>query len=170
MISLDDKIWKELTSGYKILYDVSPVLKRLEMTNDPSTEDEIWKELWEELHHQGDIGTASYLAIPHLIRIAKTKERVDFNIFGLFSTIEIQRHVDGNPEIPSEFRTEYLDSLKEIVDLVQIIKNDNWDNTLTSCVLSAIAVSKGQIKLGKILLDLEDPDMIDSLEEFLENH
>lgn len=170
MISLDDKIWKDLTSGYKILYDVSPVLKRLEITNDPSTEDEIWKELWEELHHQGDIGTASYLTIPHLIRIAKAKRKIDFNIFGLFSTIEIQRHVEGNPEIPSEFRNDYLNSFKEIVELAQLIENDNWDNTLTSCVLSAIAVSKGQIKLGKILLDLEDSDMIDSFEEFLENY
>jgi len=31
--------------------------------------DAAWAELWQGLHHQGDVCEASYAAVPHLVRI-----------------------------------------------------------------------------------------------------
>lgn len=60
LLSLDDLQWKQLEGGYKgIAYDSSVALKRLGQTNTLQQATLIYQELWDELHHQGDIGLAS---------------------------------------------------------------------------------------------------------------
>ena len=68
MVSLNDEFWDHLTGGYKTRFDPRSHFARLEAGEDVEN---IWHELWEELHHQGDIGTASYAAVPHLVMIYK---------------------------------------------------------------------------------------------------
>jgi hypothetical protein len=58
MLLLTDTIWRELQGGYRIPYDASKTLVRMERG------ESVWEELWNELHHQGDVGVASYAAIP----------------------------------------------------------------------------------------------------------
>jgi hypothetical protein len=43
------------------------------------TREPAWDELWEELHHQGDVGEASYASVAHLVRIHRTGVVVDWN-------------------------------------------------------------------------------------------
>jgi hypothetical protein len=66
MLDFDDSRWKGLKGGYRIPYDPRPVLRNLEEGKDLS---DAWSELWDELHHQGDVDVASYAAVPHLVRI-----------------------------------------------------------------------------------------------------
>jgi len=66
MLSFDDERWNHLTGGYKTPFDPRPFLRRLENQQDTET---AWQELWEELHHQMDVGDASYTAIPELLRV-----------------------------------------------------------------------------------------------------
>lgn len=91
MLNLDDPKWKELNGGYRTPYDASIALRELEAGED------AWDELWQELHHQGDVGEASYAAVPHLVRIAGAASEIDRNLFSLVATIEIERHRGGNP-------------------------------------------------------------------------
>ncbi|MFN8607511.1 MAG: hypothetical protein U0931_08265 [Vulcanimicrobiota bacterium] len=92
LLSLDDARWKDLLGGYKAPYDAAAPLRRMEAGED------VWEELWNELHHQGDVDTASYTAVPHLVRLAK-KNR-DFNLYALVGVIEVERHRKTNPPIP----------------------------------------------------------------------
>jgi hypothetical protein len=62
MLSLTDPIWHELEGGYRVPYDASKALARMERGKS------VWDEFWNELHHQGDVGVASYAAIPQLVR------------------------------------------------------------------------------------------------------
>jgi len=89
-MELTDKIWKELKGGYKILYDVSIPLGQLENSDDDEAISKVWDELWNELHHQGDVGIASYLAVPQLVRIGIKKDLFDWNLLGICSVIEQQ--------------------------------------------------------------------------------
>jgi len=66
MLSFDDERWNHLTGRYKTPFDPRPFLRRLENQQDTET---AWQELWEELHHQVDVGDASYTAIPELLRV-----------------------------------------------------------------------------------------------------
>ena len=64
MLSLDDPRWQQFTGGYRAPYDASPALPAL---FSGSVRAELWDELFEELHHQGDLGPASYAAVPHIV-------------------------------------------------------------------------------------------------------
>jgi hypothetical protein len=64
-------------------FDPRPILQVLETGDDSAA----WDQLWEELHHQGDVGEASYAAVPHLIRIQAQRSDVNWNLYALISTI-----------------------------------------------------------------------------------
>ena len=80
MLSLDDNRWSDLTGGYKTQFDPRPLLLELETTPDSAT---AWHELWEELHHQGDVGSASYAAIPQLVRIHRKRGVGEWNTYAI---------------------------------------------------------------------------------------
>lgn len=74
MLSLTDPIWLELQGGYRMPYDASKALAQMEGG------ESVWDELWNELHHQGDVGVASYAAIPQLVRISEARRGSDWNL------------------------------------------------------------------------------------------
>jgi hypothetical protein len=164
-MELTDKIWKDLQGGYKIPYDVSIPLRKLEETKNPDAIKKVFEELWDELHHQGDVGLASYLALPQLVRICKSKDLYDLNLLGLCCVIEQQRHLGENPTLPIEFQNYYNQGLKDLKQFVLDNLDKDLDNITTTFSLSALATCSGQIKLGKAIMELEDNDILD---EFLE--
>jgi hypothetical protein len=90
----------------------------LEETQDKEKIKIIFEELWNELHHQGDVGLASYLAVPQLVRIGKTKGLFDWNLLGLCSVIEQQRHLGQNPPLPTEYKDYYENGLMELKQFI----------------------------------------------------
>ena len=165
-MTLDDNIWKELKGGYKILYDASVPLRQLEKATDKKEIERILDELWNELHHQGDVGEASYLAVPQLVRIAKSKGLFDWKIYGLCAVIEQQRHVGKNPLIPTEYMDYYKNGLTELNQFVISNLNEPHNDSDLRVILSTIATCKGQARLGKAIIDMSD----DVLDEFLEQY
>jgi hypothetical protein len=164
MITLNDNIWKELEGGYKIPYDVSVPLTQMERATSSVEIDKILTELWDELHHQGDVGVASYLAIPQLVRISRDKSLFNWNVLALCSTIEQQRHLGENPPLPTEYTEYYNNGLIELKEFIL----DNFrfiqDELTLRAALSALAVCNGEMKLSKAIIELSD----DTLDEFLE--
>ncbi|MDX5423149.1 MAG: hypothetical protein LPK14_12910 [Hymenobacteraceae bacterium] len=164
MIQLNDPKWKELEGGYRTPYDASVALRKLENAVSSEEVEGILAELWDELHHQGNVGLASYFAVPHLIRIGKEKGIVNSSLLGLIAVIEVQRHKE-NPQIPKEHQEDYLNSLKAIPELIETGDTNDWDLAFTAAALSALAASKGQIKVAQAVLNFDDEDVLD---EFLE--
>jgi hypothetical protein len=118
------------------------------------------------LHHQGDVGEASYLAVPQLVRIAKGKRLFDWKIYGLCAVIEQQRHLGKNPSIPTQYIDYYKNGLIELNQFVISNLNERHDDSDLRVILSTIATCKGQVKLGKAILEMSD----DVLDEFLEQY
>src|SRR5688500_1463687 len=98
MLSLDDPRWRTLHGGYRLLYDPTPALRRLaaEWENAPA-----WEELWNELHHQGDVGEASYAALTVIAELARAVASRGWNVYALAATIETERHAQRNPSLPT---------------------------------------------------------------------
>jgi len=164
-MTLKDTVWSGLEGGYRTIYDASIPLERLEKTSDPNESDEIWAELWNELHHQGDVGLASYLALPQIIRIGKLKNIFDLNLLGLCLVIEQQRVLGNNPSLPIEFELYYKQGLEDMyLYTMDSIKKDLDKSTFTYAI-AALATCKGLTKLGKAIMEMEDTDF---LEEFLQ--
>lgn len=165
-MKLDAKLWKELQGGYRTKYDVSVPLRQLEEAKDGEEMRVIYNELWNELHHQGDVGLASYLALPQLVRIGNAKGLFDWNLLGLCCVIEQQRHLGNNPRLPEEYTEYYEGGLKELKEIaITIISMEN-DSTTLRMALAALATCTGQIKLGKSIMDLDDDVMDEFLEQF----
>lgn len=165
-MTLDDDIWKSLAGGYQTPYDASIALKKLEAAGTNDEMRPIFEELWNELHHQGDVGLASYLSLPQLVRIARTKNLFDWNILGLCAVIEQERHLHNNPELPKEFSDYYQNGLAELKSFLLSHLARPLDSETFRIACSALATVSGEIKLGKAIIELEDASLDEFLEQF----
>jgi hypothetical protein len=160
MLPLDDPKWSELLGGYRVPYDPSAALRCLERGED------VWDELWQELHHQGDVGEASYATVPHLVRIAKSLARRDFNFYGLVSTIEIERHRKSNPPLPEWLAQAYVEAMRELLELALRDLRFVKDRETIRSILGAIALAKGDLKLGALISHSDDSEIDEVLEHY----
>ncbi len=167
MPELNSNIWKELEGGYRELYNASIPLLKFESEIDRSLIDEIFSELWENLHHQGDVGIASYLSVPHLVRIAIQRSIYNWNVLAICAVIEQQRILGNNPKLPTEFEGEYYNALSELKTYSLDFIKRKYSKDDATVIFSAIATCDGNHKLGKALLNLSDASILD---EFLENY
>ncbi len=91
--------WSSLRHAYGAASDVPALLTALETAPAPSRFDEDpWFSLWSALYHQGDVYSASYAALPELIRIAASRngrERAECLL--LAGCIELERHTERAP-------------------------------------------------------------------------
>jgi len=161
MISLDDPKWRDLDGGYRVRYDASVDLKKLEAGED------VWEVFWNELHHQGDVGEASYAAVPHLVRIAESAPKRDWNLFGLVSIIEVERHRKGNPPVPSWLEADYNESLTKLLSLAFKELATSSDLMTIRSALAAVALAKGDLRLGAVLIHLCSSEIDELAEERL---
>ena len=153
MMRLDDPIWQTLKGGYHVLYDASSALLALQ-----SGDDRGFVLLWENLHHQGDVDEASYAALPALVEIGRARHKRDWNFYGLINTIELSRQ-QGNPPIPEWLDVEYHAALHELLAIALAdIPNIEDPLTLRQAFASA-AIAKGNIRLGRLLADLDDSEI-----------
>ena len=152
MLDLNCEKWKCLKGGYRINYDASILLKELENTQDENRIKKIMDELWENLHHQGDVGLASYFAIPHLIRIGIKNQIKGYDIPGIVAVVETQRHAN-NPKLPDEYLEEYKKEIKEITQLINQNQENEWERDYAVYATAAIAAVNGQVDLAKTILD-----------------
>lgn len=163
-MDLNNQKWKELNGAYGTRYNASIELKKLEKTGNKNEADEILDRLWNELYHQGDVGSASYYSVPHLVRIASDKSLFHWRIIGLPLIIEHQRQKHSNPELPNDLKEEYLEAFQKLGDFaVQQLSNE-LDEASYVAAISAIVTSSGRVSLGRAILEMEDKDV---LQEFL---
>ena len=156
MLSLDNPRWQSLTGGYRCPYDASVALRQLEHGED------VWDELWTELHHQGDVGPASYAAVPHLVRIAVQQRGGDWNTYAIVSTIEIARLHPPNPELPDWLEQSYVQAIQDLAKLALVELESTDDDLLVVSALGLIALARGLKKLG-MLIGMTDASEIDEI-------
>ena len=164
MLAYDDPRWKHLNGGYGKPYDPTAALSALESG---ANIQEAWAELWQELHHQGDIGEASYAAVPHLVRIHRHSGNLDWNLYALMSTIEVERHRRSNPVLPDWLEPSYRDAWETLLDLALADLKKSEDQLTVRAILGAIALCKGLIKFGALISSFDESEITEYLDEYL---
>jgi hypothetical protein len=155
MIELDDPRWSELQGGYRVPYDPRPALLDLEQSHAVET---AWEELWAELHHQGDVGEASYAPVPHLVRIHARRGVPDWNTYALVAKIEDVRRNEGNPAMPAWLSQSYDTALRQLVELgLDDFRQANQPE-LINAIFAILAFGKGQPLLGRFAIDFTDDE------------
>jgi hypothetical protein len=164
MLSLDSPKWSELVHAYGAATNIPDLLRQLERVPPYDGETEPWFSIWSALAHQGDVYSASFAAVPHVVRIlAQAPDKADFSYFQFPAWVEICRQ-KKSVAIPEELATDYFAALRQLPDLVAQAADREWDEALLICALSAIAAAKGYVKVAEALQELSSS----VAEEFLE--
>lgn len=140
MISLEDARWSNLRGGYNMPFDPRPSLKKLETRSDTT---EVWHELWVELHHQGDVGEASFAAAPFLVKIYRKRGILDWNTYAIVAIIELARKDGNNPDVPQWIEGDYFQAIRELAEIgaTEVLQAESAEDV--RAILSIIAIAKG---------------------------
>jgi hypothetical protein len=155
MLSLDSPRWAELATAYGAADNIPELLRNLESV--PNAEDwreEPWFGIWSALAYQGDVYSASFAAVPHVVRVlASAPERAGFSYFQFPAWVEICRRRTGEP-IPEDLRDSYRRALVQLPELAAAAAARHWDEAMLQSVLAAIAVTKGSADVAEAAMEL----------------
>jgi hypothetical protein len=124
-----------------------------------------WQELWNELYHQGDVGEASYAAVPHLVRIHAALNVPDWNTYALVAIIEWARRDGRNPGLPPNLLEAYEGAWRRLVELGLHELGAAEDPTLISSIIGVIAIRKGQLALGRLAVLFTEDERKEMIEK-----
>lgn len=162
MIPDDDRRWGLLKGGYRVPYDPRPALSRLRSDGADAT---AWAELWENLHHQGDVDDAAYASIVLLAGVHGTGlSRA--NLFALAATVEVERGRRTNPPLPDWLEADYQRAWRELRHAALRELEHSTDAGVLQYAAAVVLLSKGLDRLGALVWYHDDS----TLREFLDQH
>lgn len=145
--------WDELIGGYGTPCDPRPLI-------DSAADGRgSWDDVFQELYHQGDVGTASNAAVPILAGIAEVDSAARWVIFGLPAAIEDARLRGRNPEIPDWLSKAYAGAWDRLFDAALRRLADAIDPPLVQSLLAVLAFHKGQPLLGRLASDFTTDEL-----------
>ena len=171
MLPLDSPAWAELTHIYGKAADVPGLLRELEGSPSQPVIDWSgpWQGLWETLCHGGlEVNTASYAAVPHLLRIGMVAAPAAiWGYFCFLASIETSRLLGLGPSVPDTLHEWYFEALQRMHEWVCQLAPVPWDYLLTQSAAAALAASKGHAELARAFLELT-PDNLRAFSELVE--
>jgi len=158
MLSLNDKRWQNLDGGYRTRFDPRPLFSKLEANKDTKA---VWHELWEGLHHQGDVGEASFAAVPHLVRIYRQQGTFDWNTYGIVGTIELGRGQRKNPQVPKWLEEAYFKAIRDLAEIgaTEVLQAKSAEDI--RAILSILALATGARTHARFLLNYSDEELLE---------
>jgi hypothetical protein len=163
MLRLDDPLWPTLETAYGDAAGVPSLLARLASLPAAAGDAEPWFSLWSALAHQGEVYSASFAAVPHVVAamaIDPTRASADYLHFPAW--VEICRRRNG-AALPADLAPAYTEALARLPGLVAAAAARPWDEDFTACALAALAAAKGHDAIARAALELSD----DTAQEFL---
>ncbi|MGF1631701.1 MAG: hypothetical protein ACFCUT_19675 [Kiloniellaceae bacterium] len=164
MLPLDSPRWSELTHAYGTAEDVPGMLKAAApLPPYRSYKDEPYFSLWSALCHQGDIYSASYAALPHLVEIVRTNtDRLSVSLLSLIAAVESARVQGKGPAIPDYLSDGYQAVLTSLPSFAAQLVNAAQDEEACRAVLAVLAAAKGYGRISAAIGELS-PKVVDKL-------
>lgn len=158
-MELSEDGWSRLQGGYRSPYDPRNAIRQLRRKDSQA----VWDELWQELHHQGDVGDASYAAVPEIVRVCRDWIEQDWNAFALIATIEEARGSPKNPPLPDWLKPAYEATWVDLEELALKAFPNATDDALICSILAVLALRKAQPGLSRmsLLTEAERQQMLD---------
>jgi hypothetical protein len=168
MLALESPRWSELQHAYGSASDIPALLRQLEKVPDGNGKEEPWFSLWSALAHQGDVYSASFAAVPHVIEaLSKAPDRAGSAYFHFPAWVEVCRHRKGIA-VPDDLEPAYTKALQKIPALVAAAATQEWSEDLLVCALAAIAAAKGYVSVAEATMELTPDVATEFMEWFLE--
>ena len=156
MLSLDDKRWSALTDAYGASSGIPKLLRDAEKLPEYTGSDmEPYGSLWSALCHQGDVYSASYAALPHLVRIVEANPaKFRWTLLLLTHAIEAARSGGRGPPIPDDLNEAYQNALGRIPAFASSLLTVDLTELELRVILAACASAKGFSSIGGVIADL----------------
>ena len=157
MLPLDDPRWTELRHAYGAASGTPGLLKRAALDAGPGHDPKsAWFELWSALCHQGDIYTASYAALPHLIAIAHARpHRGQYDPILLAGSIELARLEGMGPAILDYLTQSYFVAVAEGKLLAEEALEHTWDDDSKVAFEGSLAALTGKADVARAIFDAD---------------
>ena len=161
-LSDGDPRWDQLTGGYRTQYNPFSVLTAVAKNPKNSA---IWQEIWLNLYHQNDIGTASYVTAAALITLREAGVMFDWNLYAFIAGVEAYRHDERNPDLPEWLKASYDNAWTSISPLcIDDMAAETQLNVLRA-YLATLALAKRHRNLGALLITIDDSEIIEWLDD-----
>lgn len=162
MLALDSPLWAGLEHAYGEASDIPALLEATEH-GDEDAEEDLWASLW----HEDEVFTASYAALPHLVRmVASERDTVSLWLLYLVAAIESARLADRGPPVPEDLRGPYHRALRSVPALAARLLERPRSEESCRIIFAAIAAAAGHPGLGEAITKLS-PQGIAALYEAL---
>ena len=154
MIELASPRWSELRHAYGSASDIPALLRRL-LAGERSGD--VQEALHSALWHQGDVFTASYAAVPHLVNAAArmpTEPRLGWLVLavGIFASSS----GPTAPSVPPDLRADLTGAAKDAEPLVSdLLFARQWKVHEARYLLGMVAALQGRPETGLALFDLD---------------
>ena len=164
MLDLDSPDWSELQHAYGTAEDIPSLLRDLErFPPDVAHDNGTWHTLWSSLCHQSDIYSASFAAVPHIVRLAvASPDRISASYILLPTCIEASRLSCSSTPVPVNLAESYFRAIGALPSIVAACFDRDWDDDFARTATAALCAAKGHGSLAYAILDLSE----DVLEEF----
>jgi hypothetical protein len=157
MLDLSSHSWDDLRTAYGSASQIPDLLRQLRTAPPPEGyKSELWSSLWSALCHQGDVYTATYAAIPHIVAISKTRgHEAQLECLSFVGYAEACRHHNRAPSIPPELKADYEAALRDAVDLFVSALKQEWGEEELKVLLGGLASVRGYPRLGEVIINLD---------------
>ena len=151
LLPLDDPRWATYCGGYnRIPYDVVPLIRQLQHEG---ASERFWEIVWAELHHQGDVGEASYALIPYLVEFQSRQRELDEQLFHFCVVIDLAQPENNNPPVPSELELSYAMALHKLPAVGAELLRRGCSEAVLTGVAAATALAAGHRVLARAYLE-----------------
>ena len=157
MLSLSDPRWAELRHAYGAAADVPALLARAATERRPGHHrDSAWFELWSALCHQGDVYTASFAAVPHLIALAPDSlRRHSYEPLLLSGSIEQARLERRAPPVPEDLAAAYSAAIQTARKLAEQALPGAWNDDARTALGGSLAAFRGDLAGARAIFEAD---------------
>ena len=160
LLPLDDPRWAIYHGGYRCPYDVVPLIRELQGNG---TSDQFWELVWDELHHQGDVGEASYALVPYLVEYQSRQRELDDRVFHYCVVVDLAQPEKKNPAIPPELEFSYVKALRKLPVIGAELLRQGCPEEVVMGVAAATALAVGHRVLARAYIDFGRRDALEYL-------
>lgn len=151
LLPLDDPRWNTYRGGYnRAAFDAVSLIRELHRQGFTEA---FWEKAWGDLHHQGDVGEASYAVIPYLVEYQTSQAELDEQLFHFAAVVELARRENKNPPVPQEVELSYELALRKLAVLGAQRMRRGCAPDMVMGIASVTALAAGQRLLARAYLD-----------------
>src|SRR5262245_40964279 len=144
--------WASLEHAYGPAADIPSLLAAAAVDPRPGQEPGPWFDLWSSLCHQGDAYSASLVAVPLLIRLAPSQlAQRRYDALLLAACIEKARLEGRAPEIPANFRDQYVAAIADGLTVAESALPCAWNRDAELALRGSIAAFRGDLAAAQAL-------------------